>query len=93
MGAKDDKDLFDSVAEMLGLEDDERENFVTSAMRRRGHKPRIDWDDAEGGQSEGGGDFFSKRRREQRQVGGQRGQQGGQQRRASGGGGGWQYGD
>jgi hypothetical protein len=87
MAAKEDKDLFDQVAEMLGLDDDERESFVTSAMRRRGHKPRIDWDDNDQGGQGGGGDFFS-RRREQRPVGGQRQQQ---QRRASGGG--WQYGD
>lgn len=89
MGAKDDFDLFGNVAEMLGLDDEERENFVTSAMRRRGHKPRIDWDDnPESGSSSGGGDFFSGRRREQRQVGNKnRGSQGGNQ----GGGSGWQY--
>lgn len=85
MAAKDDFDLFHSVAEMLGLEDDETENFITSAMRRRGHKPRIDWDDSESEGKESGGDFFSKKR-ETRQVR-QRPEQ--QQQRRSGG---WQYG-
>ena len=85
MAAKDDFELFNSVAEMLGLESDETENFVTSAMRRRGHKPRIDWDDNDEGGSDKGGDFFTARRREQRQVG--RRSEG--NRKASGGG--WQY--
>jgi hypothetical protein len=84
MPAKDDFDLFHSVAEMLGLEDDETENFITSAMRRRGHRPRVDWDDGEGS-GESGGDFFTKKR-ETRQV-----RPKPEQKRASGGGG-WQYG-
>jgi len=67
MAAKDDFDLFHSVAEMLGLDEDESENFVTSAMRRRGHKPRIDWDDNAENNDQGGGDFFSKKR-QQREV-------------------------
>jgi len=85
MAAKDDFDLFNQVAEMLGLEPDETENFVTSAMRRRGHKPKIQWDDDQENGSSGGGDFFS-RRRETRQVGNQR-----KQRPTGTGGGGWQY--
>jgi hypothetical protein len=87
MSAKDDFDLFHSVAEMLGLEEDETENFLTSAMRRRGHKPRIDWDDSESEGKESGGDFFSKKR-ETRQV---KPSQRSEQRRSSSGGG-WQYG-
>jgi len=67
MAAKDDFDLFNQVAEMLGLEAEETENFVTSAMRRRGHKPKIQWDDDEESGSGGGGDFFS-RKRETRQI-------------------------
>jgi len=85
MAAKDDFDLFHSVAEMLGLDDDESENFVTSAMRRRGHRPRIDWDDSEGSGDSGGGDFFSKKR-QQRQVNPPRRQS--DERRNQG----WQYG-
>jgi hypothetical protein len=85
MAAKDDFDLFNQVAEMLGLEAEETENFVTSAMRRRGHKPKIQWDDNEDG-GEKGGDFFTKKR-ERREV------RGGQQRRTGtdNRGGGWQY--
>jgi len=86
MAAKDDFDLFSSVAEMLGLDSEESENFVTSAMRRRGHKPRIDWDDNEEGGGEKGGDFFTRRQRQTRQVGRPSGERG---RKASGGG--WQY--
>jgi hypothetical protein len=86
MAAKDDFDLFTQVAEMLGLEAEESENFITSAMRRRGHKPLIQWGDNEEAQ-EKSGDFFS-RKREQRSVGPQRGQQ-----RKTGSGGGWQYGE
>jgi hypothetical protein len=87
MAAKDDYDLFNSVAEMLGLEPEETENFVTSAMRRRGHKPKIQWDDDEESGSGDKGDFFS-RKREQRQVGPRR-----QRPTGTSGGGGWQYGD
>lgn len=86
MAAKDDFDLFGQVAEMLGLDEEETENFVTSAMRRRGHKPRIDWADNDDGGEDKGGDFFT-RKRETRRVGGRQ-----QPRRESGSGGGWQYG-
>lgn len=63
MSAQDDFDLFSKVAEMLGLEDDESSNFLTSAMQRRGHKPRVQWDDGDGNDNESGGDFFSARRK------------------------------
>lgn len=86
MAAKDDFDLFNQVAEMLGLAEDETENFVTSAMRRRGHKPLIQWGDSEEGGGEGGGDFFS-RKRETRKVG-----QRPDRSRQGNSGGGWQYG-
>ena len=85
MAAKDDYDLFQQVAEMLGLEAEESENFITSAMRRRGHKPKIQWDDDEESGGDGGGDFFSKRR-QTRQV-----RPGGNDRRRAASGGGWQY--
>jgi hypothetical protein len=88
MAAKDDWDLFNSVAEMLGLEPDETENFVTSAMRRRGHKPTINWADDEEGDGDKGGDFFT-RKREKRQVSGRQ-QRGGGRDQSSGSG--WQYG-
>jgi hypothetical protein len=86
MSAKDDFDLFASVAEMLGLDEDESENFVGSAMRRRGHRPAINWMDSEEGGGEGGGDFFSKKR-ERREVG-RRPPQRDESRKNAG----WQYG-
>jgi hypothetical protein len=87
MAAKDDFDLFGQVAEMLGLDEEESENFVTSAMRRRGHKPKIHWDDTEEGE-EKGGDFFTKKR-QTRQVGGRQQRGSG---RDQGNSSGWQYG-
>jgi len=86
MPAKDDHDLLDALAERLGLDEGETENFVTSSMRRLGHKARIDWDDADDSGDEKGGDFFSKKR-EQRRVGPSRGND-----KDSGSSRGWQYG-
>jgi len=85
MPANDDLDLLHELAERLGLDESESENFITSSMRRLGHKPRIDWDDAEeGGEGGGSGDFFGKQR-ERRQV------QKGKPRREGQGSQGWQY--
>lgn len=86
MAAKDDFDLFGQVAEMLGLDEEETENFVTSAMRRRGHKPLIQWGDSDDGDDKSG-DFFT-RKRETRRVGNRPANRG----RETGSGGGWQYG-
>jgi hypothetical protein len=72
MGAKDDHDLFTNVAEMLGLEDEEADSFISSAMKRRGHKAVTQWADSEGDSGNGGGDFFSQRR-QTRNVGGKQG--------------------
>ena len=84
MPAKDDHDLLSALAERLGLDDGETENFVTSSMRRLGHRANIAWADAEESGDEEGGDFFSKKR-QQRRVGPPQ-----RQERQSGGG--WQYG-
>lgn len=96
MPAEDDYNKFSEFAKEIGLEGEDFEGFVNSAMKRKGYKPRTAWDDPEpedGGK--GDGDFFSRggKQREQRQVGGDRGDggrggsSGGQQR----GGSGWQY--
>jgi hypothetical protein len=81
MPAADDHDILAQLAERLGLDEGETENFVTSSMRRLGHRANIAWVDVEESGDEGGGDFFSKKRAK-RNVGPQ------QQRPASGG---WQY--
>lgn len=91
MPKEDDYNTLNELAERLGLEDQERESFVTSSMKRLGYRPRVDWDEPEnnGGDDKGSGDFFSGKRqqRQQRQV-----RDGsGRQQQASGGGGGWQY--
>jgi hypothetical protein len=84
MPAKDDHDLLHQLAERLGLDDGETENFVTSSMRRLGHRAQIAWEDATPqDDEEGGGDFFSKKR-QQRKVGGSQEEP----RRNAG----WQYG-
>lgn len=63
MTAQDDFLKFSEVAEMLGLKDDEHENFITSAMKRRGHKPKLDWVDGDDNDEENSGDFFTPKRR------------------------------
>ncbi len=65
MSAQDDFLKFSEIAELLGLENEENENFISSAMKRRGHKPVLTWADAEGdGDGDGNsGDFFSAKRR------------------------------
>lgn len=83
MPAKDDHDILRQLAERLGLDEGESENFVTSSMRRLGHKPQINWADREE-EKEDGGDFFSKKR-EKRQVGNRPPSAGDQPS------GGWQY--
>ena len=85
MPAKDDHDLLSALAERLGLDDGETENFVTSSMRRLGHRAQIAWEDSAPAEEEGGGDFFSKKR-QQRRVGSGRQQEEPQGNR------GWQYG-
>lgn len=45
MPAKEDHERFTSLAEELGIEDDDRENFISSAMERKGYKKRTAWDD------------------------------------------------
>lgn len=92
MAAKDDFDALTDWAERLGLDEGQAENFVTSSMRRLGHKPSVLWNDSEESGDEGGGvsDFFGGgKRREQRRVSGQQGQGESRQRR---GGSDWQYG-
>lgn len=92
MGAQEDRTLLDDVAERLGLDDDERNDFVNSGMKRLGYKPRMDWDDPdpdEGKDGKGGGDFFSRRKeekqRQSRDVSGGRQRPGDRGGRASGG--------
>lgn len=68
------EDFFAKLSEMaeeLGLEDDEKDNFVNSGMKRRGFKQTFTWSDPEPDGNDAGGDFFSKRREgQQRKVGG-----------------------
>lgn len=63
MSAQEDFTLFSQVAEMLGLENDDHDNFITSAMKRRGHKPKLDWVDGDGDGKDDTGDFFTSKRR------------------------------
>lgn len=94
--AADDYESLAQQADRLGLEDDERERFIDSAMTRYGHKKRTAWDDADENDNggKGGGDFFSGKRqeREQREVRRGGGNGGNNRREASGGNSGpWGY--
>ncbi len=85
--AQEDLEKFLGIAEELGLEDDEANSFVSSAMKRKGHRPKLSWEDADTSDGDGsGGDFFSSitggKRRETRPTRPQR----------KSGGSDWQYG-
>lgn len=90
--AEADYNALHSLAERLQLEDDQREKFVNSSMKRLGYKPRTQWEPPE--QEDGGkggdddGDFFGggKQQRERRQV--REDRPGGS---GNGSGAGWQY--
>ena len=88
MPANDDYSMLSDLAEKLGLDDSESENFITSSMRRLGHRASIAWSDNEEQGDKGGGDFFSKAREKRDVRGGRREQEG--RGRASGNSG-WQY--
>ncbi len=66
MSAQEDLQHLTTLANRLELEDEERDKFIGSAMKRLGHKSRDVWEDGDGEGSETGGDFFSTKRREQR---------------------------
>jgi len=91
MPAQDDRQMLDELAERLGLEDDDREKFISSSMKRLGYKPRVDWDDPdpEGDGGKDDGDFFSRKRneRQSRDVSGRQRPGDQQQRQRSSGGG------
>lgn len=50
------------LAEDLGLEDDEKSDFIDGSMKRRGFKPVTSWTDPEPENDKGSGDFFSRKR-------------------------------
>lgn len=70
MPAEEDHTKFTSLADELGLTDDDpkegpvRTSFIESAMKRKGYKPSVKWDEPDPpepktGKKEGG-DFFSR---------------------------------
>ncbi len=85
--AQEDLDRLMGLAEDLGLEESEAENFVSSAMKRLGHRAKMTWEDGEPSGDSGSGDFFSGiaggKRRETRAT-----RPTGQRRSSDG----WQYG-
>lgn len=90
--AEQDYAELSSWAERLGLEDDQKDKFINSSMKRLGYKPRTQWEPPEpenGGDNNDDGDFFSGggKPRERRQVRDDRSGGGGK------GGGSWQYDD
>jgi hypothetical protein len=81
MAAQEDQGMLEELAQRLGLEDDEADNFISSAMKRLGYRARrIFEDDDSGNNNAGNGDFFaSKRQARTREIPGR-----GQRRKASG---------
>jgi hypothetical protein len=95
MPANEDYESLQSLAERLKLEGDDRENFVSSSMKRLGYKPATQWQEPEpeGNDNNDSGDFFSrKQKREQRRVQGGGGGGGNGGNNDSNNGSGWQYG-
>lgn len=85
---EEDYNLLQGLAERLGLDDKQREGFISESMQRFGYKPKTSWepgDDPEDGNDSGGffGGSNSSGKRGGRSNSGGRGN--------SGGGGGWQY--
>jgi hypothetical protein len=69
MPAEDDFGSLSELAERLGLDDSEKENFISSGMKRLGYKARAIWEDSDNDNDGGGnGDFFASKRRERREV-------------------------
>ena len=68
MAAEKDQEMLTDLAERLGLEDDEKENFVNSGMRRLGYKPREVWEDSDDDNPKSSdGDFFTTKRKPKRE--------------------------
>lgn len=87
MPAEEDFQRFSELAEEIGLDEKDRDEFIGFFMTRKGYRAIPTWTDGEP-EGDGGGSFFNKQqqRRETRQI--PRGQQGG----GRSGGSNWQYG-
>lgn len=84
--ANEDYDSLAALAERLGLDEDEGSRFITSSMKRLGHKAKTMWEDGDPASGNDGGDFFSTRREARETRATSKPQR---ERRAAGGG--WQY--
>jgi hypothetical protein len=74
MGAQEDYARFSELAEELGFEEKEHENFVNKAMAKKGYKPVMNWTDPEPEGNEGESSSFfgsgGNRSQQRRNVGG-----------------------
>lgn len=66
MPAEEDHATISEMADRLGLEGDERDEYITEHMGRLKYRPRTVWDDPEDEDGNGGGDnvkpgFFGKK--------------------------------
>lgn len=52
--AKECQETFTKAADMLHMDDEEREEFIRKAMLRAGHKPTLSWSDPEPEEGERG---------------------------------------
>lgn len=86
---EEDYNLLQSLAERLGLDDKQREGFISESMQRFGYKPKTSWEAGEDDGDEGGsGGFFGGGNSSGKRGGGRSNSGGG---RGNSGGGGWQY--
>lgn len=81
---EEDYNMLQSMAERLGLDDKQREGFISESMQRFGYKPKTSWEAAQEDGDQGGSNSFfgggGKQQRGSKQGGGQ-----------GNSGGGWQY--
>lgn len=60
--AEEDYSILAALAERLGLDEDQADGFVSSSMKRLGHKAKLMWEDGEDGGNDDSGDYFTRKR-------------------------------
>lgn len=70
MSAEDDFNMFSALAERMGLDEEESQNYITEHMKRLGYKMRTAWDEPD---NEGNGNsqlsfFKGEKQRERRTI-------------------------
>lgn len=94
MAAQDDLERFNAFADEMDFDDETRQNFVNSSMKRKGHKPVMTWadNDDDGDGDDGDSDFFTSKRKSRETRGGGKRESRGNGDRESRGNKNWHYG-